>query len=219
MSMRRVLDKVVFVLCTGVLVPLTAMVARAAIQLAPDWFASLRPWLPLAAGAAGYAALYAVVLRRNPLYRFAATLDHELVHVLVGVVTGGRVHTMSVSALGHGEVGLQRVGALTAVAPYVLTLPLLAVFAVQLVAPLSWAVPLGAVTGVAAAYHAIRVVRTAHPGQPDFAFTTYPLALVWVGCGLALWAALLASALVDGYAGTWELLRVAWSEARGLLST
>jgi len=216
--MRRALDKLAFAIGTAALLASTACVALAVDDVAPSWFASATPWLPFIGGSLAWSALYVIVARRNALYRFMATLDHELVHVLVGVLTGGRVRTMSISAMGQGQVGLQRVGALTAIAPYVLTLPLLGVFVVQLVAPATWSLPLGIATGVAAAYHVIRIVRTARPSQPDFAFTTYPLGLVWVVCGLVLWAALLSSALVDGYRGTWDLLGVSGGAARGRLS-
>ena len=185
-------------------------------HLVPVWTESRAEWMPFGIGFASMAVGWGLLLRRWGLYRFLVSLDHELLHVLAAILTGGKVLNMSVTSLGEGTVVVDRPNRLISMAPYWISLPLLCALAVAAVAP-SELVQLGAgLLGAMFAYHLIRVGTTCLPGQPDFRQTTYPLGLVVVVLVNALLAGLVASVVTRQLEGGSAYLETLYESARSI---
>ncbi len=199
--MGRILWKVAFGIASLALAGAALALALSAPALLGAWLGESRTWVSFAAGTCTFFALWWLVLRRLDACGLAAALDHELVHALAALPTGGRVRTLSASALGQGSVTLERPNPFVAIAPYLVSLPLGAGLLVTLLAPSAGSLAVGAGLGALCGYHLARVVETCRPGQSDFDHTTYPVGLAWTVAGNALLLGLVASVATGRGAG------------------
>ena len=212
--MGKMLQKALFVSAT---IPVAAVGWGAARRLAgtlEEWAGSIAACHAFLAGAGGLVVLL-VALRaigRWGSFRFLNTLDHELVHVLFGYLTLSGVSNLSVSGLGSGSVVMERTNFVVALAPYLLTLPLLATVLFHLAAPASMEFWTLLFLGGASTYHVFSVVTHSRPGQKDFSHTTYPLGLLWVLSGLFCVLGVLVGLVLDQGDGAVDFLVEAWQE-------
>jgi len=193
-----ILWKLVFVFATAALGVGVFTFAMALPELASGWVSPAANWIPFLVGAAGFFAVWGLALRRWGGYRLLTTLDHELLHAAAAALTGGRVSSLSATAAGQGAVTVQRPNPFVALAPYLLSWPLLGAGLLALVMRGGGHPWLTAVLGAATAYHLIRVASTCRPGQPDFRHTTYPLGLLWTVGGNALLLGAIAAVVGHG---------------------
>lgn len=161
--------------------------------LFPEWSSVRACWLPFGIGFGAMTVAWGLVLRRWGLFRFLAALDHELLHVIAAILTGGKVLNMSVTSLGEGTVVVDRPNRVISVAPYWISLPLAAALVAASFAPAELFMPCAGVLGALSAYHLIRVATTCSPAQPDFRQTTYPVGLMAVVLANLVLAGLVAS--------------------------
>jgi len=190
--------KLVFAAATAALGVGVITFTMALPELASRWATPASRWVLFGAGAAGFVAAWSFALRTWGGFRLLTTLDHELLHAAVAALTGGRVSSLSATAAGQGSVTVQRPNPFVALAPYLLSGPLLAACLLALAMPGGghpWAT---AGLGAATAYHLIRVASTCRPGQPDFRHTTYPLGLLWTVGGNALLLGAIAAVVGHG---------------------
>jgi hypothetical protein len=199
----------------GLALSVVALVLSAPILVA-RWSRSVQGWVPLCAGAVAYLATWRIFLRRRGAYLLLSTLDHELLHTLVAMLTGGRVTTLSVTAAGQGTVTVAQPNPLVALAPYTLSFPLLATLALGLALPDVGRAPVAAALGVTTSYHLVRVATSCVPEQPDFRHSTFPLGLVWaLGCN-ALLLGLIASVAGEGADGARDYVATLVQQLAGL---
>lgn len=187
--------KAVFVVASVALAAALGGLIASADHLWFYWRTGDGAWSAFGVGFGMYVAAWALLLRRWPVYRFIATLDHELVHVGAALLTGARVVNMNVSALGQGAVTVERSNPLVAIAPYLVSVPLIAGLAAVAASPRMHAVHAAEFVGVLGAYHLLRIAETCRPSQPDFRATTFPVGLAWVIACNALLAGLAVSVM------------------------
>lgn len=160
----------------------------AAANLYRQWFFSSWQWIYFAAGCAtALSALILLYAMRNILpgvvrqFLFLHHLQHEIVHLTFGLATLSGVHKLNVSTSGGVvEVGNSPFGFITALSPYLVSIPLTAVLAyILLISPSASAYAYLAL-GAAFSYHLLTVISSTYPAQTDFSHTKYPVGLIWV---------------------------------------
>jgi hypothetical protein len=183
------------------------------------WSSALRA---LAAGAAVFVALAALLWRPVTVYVFA----HELGHALATWLCLGRVSNLSASASG-GQVSTSKSNTLIRLAPY--CIPLYAIVAALVFAGLdAWWRPLSAYRWVLAAalgftlaFHLGYTLWSLHRGQPDLKPDGWCFSLVVIFlANVLVVAAVLGLAFAGRAAGAWEAARAVclagWEQSLGL---
>jgi hypothetical protein len=123
---------------------------------------------PFLVGAAAYALVWFLLIRRRPALGFLATVEHELTHALFAWATFHRVVSFRATLRSGGHIRyVGRGNWLIAVAPYFF--PTLSILVIAL---LTWSPGRhlalgGALLGVTVAYHAISNWSETHRHQTD----------------------------------------------------
>lgn len=175
---------------------------------AKAWFSIVQPWLVFGCAFGAYLLAYAAGLRRVRLFTFLSTLDHESIHAISGALTFAGVERVTVCASGEGLTTLVRNNFLTALAPYIVSHPLLLVVAMHAMFPIR-PEALQVMLGIAFGYHVVRVgLDTIRHRKVDFEVATMPapLAVFWIAAGLLFFSGLVAALVAGRWSGAMTYL-------------
>ena len=216
--MRHPLHTVLLIVSSAAVLCLTITVAAVWRALAGSWFATGGPWRIFGLTFCTFLAAYAAGMGRLRLFRFLATLDHESIHAFFGAITFAGVQDMHVSSSGEGSTSLERPNFLAAIAPYVVSQPL--VFAISLYAILPAQTPvLDVMLGIAFAYHVVRVVAdTASHGKTDFRHATLPGSALWLVASFLFFGGLVAALVTGRWSGAMEYVNAIVEQMRAYWS-
>lgn len=199
--MIRKISKILFVICSILLLPMSVALGQVLFERWTDWADRWSDLQSFVLSGIVYLVVFLIFLRRRNNFLFFSTLDHELVHILCGVVTGARIHNLSVTSIGSGAVTLDRSSYLVSLAPYLISLPLVVLSLLFLIPEAGEHEWLKILSGVFLGYHLLKTITTAHPRQADFARTTFPVGLLWVLGGLMFTTGWMVSLVLDGWGG------------------
>lgn len=136
---------------------------------------------------AGFAARW--VLARLPFtdgdpLELVDTLEHELTHAIVGVLTFAPPVALTATLRDGGEVELKRSNPLAALAPYCVPLFTLALAALALVVREDWAGPARLAVAFLLGGFFWRLLREFHFGQSDFRAYGFVFSMVFIAGAL-----------------------------------
>jgi hypothetical protein len=209
-------------LVVAVLLPLLgAGYAVAAWRLAESAWPAPGHLLPFAIGAAACVPLWIAARRVGGLaapLEFFMTLEHELTHLIVGLLFLKRPHSLRASATGHGEVVLYGDNFVILLAPYFLPTISLALMPLPLVLRGELLAGYFALLGLTVGYHVLSTVHELSPRQTDIARSGFAFSALFLPvANLVCYCSLVAFA-VDGYPGAWRFLRDGAETALGLVA-
>lgn len=184
--MRRIINFFIILVLLAAAIPAAVGSVRALPAMAR---LASHHWQTLAAFAGGFFVWWLLYLffRTRDNYRFLETLDHELVHILFALLTGGNVKSANISSLGSGSVEVERSNALVSIAPYFLSLPLLVLPILYTGYGPKSAYIANLIAGWIVSYHILKTFDSLHPKQSDFAATTIPIAYILTLASLLVW--------------------------------
>jgi hypothetical protein len=196
------------------LLPLTVLAGEsvlAAVAVMVAWFGW--PDLGVLVVAVGFFWLWRKLLGRGPsTVQFIETLDHELMHVLAGLMTGRKVRSINVSRDGTGTTTMEGSNLLVRMAPYFMSLPLAIALAIGLIFWNSTPSLLGkGVLAAIFAYHGARLSRSVGPHQTDFRSTGFVIGLLLTLAMLAIVGAVTLALVAGGREGVGAL----WGQMLG----
>jgi hypothetical protein len=171
-------------------------------------------WVPLALGTLCYATLWRYWLRSNKTAVWAASLEHELTHVIASLATFNGVHRLQADSSGSGYVTVSSSGNwIILVAPYVFPTSLLVPGMQLTVAHPGWFSYL--LFGVALGFHMQSTCAETHCGQTDLEKVGWPAAaLLLPACHIVF-----AVATVGVLLGHQDGLYLAWKHTLDALNS
>lgn len=126
------------------------------------------PLLPFCLGAAGYLALWWLVLRRRVMGSFFSTLEHELTHALFALATFHPVIGIRSTWSRGGHIRYRGEGNwLITISPYFFPTVSLLVLAAGLLLSGGARTTADVLLGASVAYHITSTMHETHPGQTD----------------------------------------------------
>lgn len=172
------------------------------------WFVDWRLWTYFGSGCL-FSALSLFLLYRTwrhqwlpgltQQFLFFHRFNHELAHAIAALATGAGISSFSVTSYG-GEVQAGQItqrSFIVAIAPYVVSLPSLALILIALVSPavgpIFWFV-----FGAAYLYQVLSTVASMSPEQSDFRQIPYLVCVAWIISVFIVTSALIASLLAGG---------------------
>lgn len=194
-------------LVSMMLMLLTAGCILAMRELSVHWLDNTQRWRYFAAGCLGsmlslftlyYIGRFRWLSGVTQQFLFFHRFNHEMAHAIAALLTGSGVASLNVSSYGGAvQTGRSTHGTfIVAMAPYIVSLPLLALCAFVLISPATGTFYC-ALLGAAWLYQLLSTAVSMSPSQSDFNQIAYPVCLLWIICAFILSSALVA-ALVAG---------------------
>jgi hypothetical protein len=166
-----------------------------------------RYWWDFFAGAAGYALLWLLFIRKIKL-SFLSTLEHELTHCLFAWATGNRVTGLTARLNTGGGMRIKGTpNWLIAVAPYFFPTVSVALLVASAIIDARWQPLLAGLIGVSVTYHIASTWQETHAGQNDLREAGLVFSLLFLPSANLLAYGLVFATIRAGVAGMAGLMR------------
>ncbi|MDX9719910.1 MAG: M50 family metallopeptidase [Myxococcota bacterium] len=224
--MTRIIDTSLAVLKWPVALLAVAMLPAlltSLVVLLQDFVGDAQAMAPFTLGLLGYAAVWALLLRRRVFGSLLSTLEHEFSHALFAWLTLHHVSGLRASWSKGGSIKVHGGDNwLITAAPYFFPTISVGLMLVAFWIPEHWRLYFNLVLGGSLAYHLSSTVLELHPKQPDLRELGLPFVIIFVPSANLLWASIVLAYAQGGLSasGTYlcHLFETSLTQLRGLVA-